>query len=214
MATFRVKPLSLAQANTLVDDLHRHHEPLSYHIVSIGAERRATAVLVGAAILHRPCSTVQDDRVTIEVARLVTDGTENACSFLLGACARLAWSLGYLRIQTYTMAEESGASLRGAGWRMERLTPGNTWNTPARFRIDKHVIGPRIRWASFAPEIFLRSQREGAEPAFLLGYAAAKSGASGGSNPFSANEEADLWDLWRDGWIEAEAEDRLAEYSS
>ena len=44
--------------------------------------------------------------VTIEVVGPVTDGTTNTCSFLLGAVARLSWSLGYLRIQTYTMARE------------------------------------------------------------------------------------------------------------
>lgn len=200
MKQFRVIPVSLAQANELVKDLHRHHEPMTFHTASIGALHRDDDRVIGAAILQRPCSTVQDDTVTTEVARLVTDGTANACSFLLGAAARLAWSLGYLRIQTYTMAEESGSSLRAAGWRMERLTPGNVWNRPARPRHDRHVIGPRIRWAAFAPEIFSQCAFDSTAPAYTLGYAASRSGALEGSNPFSAGEEPVEWENWREGW--------------
>ena len=57
-----------------------------------------------------------DDGLTLEVTRLCTDGTPNACSFLLSRAARAAAALGYERIQTYTLAEESvnscGGSLR------------------------------------------------------------------------------------------------------
>lgn len=200
MKQFRVIPLNLSQANELVNDLHRHHGPMRFHTASIGALHTVEGRIIGAAILQRPCSTVQDDTVTIEVARLVTDGTSNACSFLLGAAARLSWSLGYLRIQTYTMAEESGSSLKAAGWRMERLTPGNVWNRPARPRNDTHIIGPRIRWAAFAPQIFSQCAFDSTSPAFALGRAAARSGASTYSNPFDGFEETGQWKDWREGW--------------
>ncbi len=200
MKNFRVVPLTLGDANALVARLHRHHRPMKFHIVSIGAQRRDTGRLVGASILMRPCSTVLDDGVTIEVARLVTDGTHNAASFLLGASAKLAWSLGYLRIQTYSLAEESGASLRGAGWRMERSFAPQSWNRLKRARLDDQVVGPRIRWAAFAPEVFSTSAATGLDAAYFLGEAAGNAGAAPSSNPFSAAEEPEAWALWREGW--------------
>ncbi len=202
MKNFRVVPLTLGDANALVGRLHRHHRPMKFHIVSIGAKRRDTDCLVGASILMRPCSTVLDDGVTIEVARLVTDGTHNAASFLLGASAKLACSLGYLRIQTYSLAEESGASLRGAGWRMERCFAPQSWNRMKRARLDDHVVGPRIRWAAYAPEVFSTSATSGLEVAYFLGEAAGKSGAAPSSNPFSPADEPEAWALWREGWSE------------
>ena len=204
MSGFRVVPLTLGRANELVERLHRHHGTLTFHLASIGAERTADQRAVGAATLQRPCSPVQDDRVTIEVARLVTDGTPNACSFLLGASARLAWCLGYLRIQTYTMAAESGASLRAVGWRMKRLEAVKGWNNPGRPRNDSHVLGPRIRWTALAPDVLSRSGGDDTELAFILGEAAGYSGAAKTNNPFCSNEECGQWYAWREGWEWAE----------
>ena len=42
--------------------------------------------------------------------------TDNACSKLYGACCRIGFDMGYERIVTYTLATESGASLRAAGY--------------------------------------------------------------------------------------------------
>jgi hypothetical protein len=53
--------------------------------------------------------------LTLEIARLCTDGTRNACSFLLSRAARTAKALGYRSMQIYTLADETvtsgGASL-------------------------------------------------------------------------------------------------------
>jgi hypothetical protein len=116
--TFTVIPVSLAQANAFVDQHHRHHTSLRFHKYSIGAAKHQK--LVGVCIVNRPVNLSMDDGITLEVARLCTDGTPNACSFLLSRAARAAKALGYRRIQTYTLAEEvmksRGASLWGAGW--------------------------------------------------------------------------------------------------
>ena len=206
MKNFRTVPMTLSEANEFVDEHHRHHGALSFHLASIGVQCRDTNRIVGAATLMRPCSTVLDDRVTIEVARLVTDGTRNACSFLLGASARLAWASGYLRIQTYTMAEESGASLRAAGWRMERRIPPSTWNRMNRPRAESHEIAPRVRWAAFAPEVFSSAGGQDLDMAFFLGEAAGRSGALIDSNPFCPGDEAECRSMWREGWECAEFE--------
>ena len=56
----------------------------------------------------------------MEVNRLCTDGTRNACSMLYAAAWRAARAMGYKRIVTYILESENGASLRlemrGTSW--------------------------------------------------------------------------------------------------
>jgi len=51
----------------------------------------------------------------VEVTRVATDGTPNACSLLYAAAWQAAKALGYRTLLTYTQKGESGASLRAAG---------------------------------------------------------------------------------------------------
>lgn len=129
-------PLTLAEANAFVAEHHRHHRPVVGHKFSIGAVLGDT--IVGVAIIGRPVARGRDDGDTMEVTRLCTDGTKNACSFLYGAAARAAFALGYRRIGTYILATEPGTSLTAAGWRLIGEAGGGTWNRKARPRIDTH----------------------------------------------------------------------------
>ncbi len=146
--TLTVVPVSLAQANTFIDRYHRHHGPLRFHKYSIGATKQQK--LVGVCIVSRPVNLSMDNGITLEVARLCTDGTPNACSFLLSRAARAAKALGYRRIQTYTLADEAvksrGASLWAAGWLFSHVSKGGTWNNVSRSRTDKHPIGDKFCW--------------------------------------------------------------------
>ena len=81
-------PISLAVANGFVAEHHRHHKPVRGHKFSLGC--MVDGRLVGVAIVGRPVSRYLDDGLTLEVNRLCTDGTKNACSFLYGAAARAA----------------------------------------------------------------------------------------------------------------------------
>ena len=110
----KLRPISLREANEFVAIHHRHHKPLRIHKISIGCE--AEGKLVGVAICARPAAHRLDDGYTLDVARLCTDGTRNACSMLYSAAWRAARAMGYTRIITYTLASESGSSLRSAGW--------------------------------------------------------------------------------------------------
>ena len=122
-----VKPMSLADANRFVAEHHRHHKPVRGHKFSLGC--MANGRLAGVAIVGRPVSRYLDDGLTLEVNRLCTDGTKNACSFLYGAAARAAKVMGYRKIITYILDTESGTSLRlamrGAGGRtgVDRQAP-------------------------------------------------------------------------------------------
>ena len=84
--------LELGEANAFVAQHHRHHRPVVGHKFSIGAVMGEK--IVGVAIIGRPVARGRDDGETLEVTRLCTDGTRNACSFLYGAAAK-AVELGY-----------------------------------------------------------------------------------------------------------------------
>jgi hypothetical protein len=131
-----VCPVSFAEAARFVARHHRHHQPPVGHKFSIGVE--AGGEMVGVAMIGRPVARHFDDGWTLEVTRTCTNGYRNANSMLYGAAWRATKALGYRRLITYTVASESGASLRAAGWRVvgqRAARPG--WNHPQRPRVDK-----------------------------------------------------------------------------
>ncbi len=134
----------LSEANAFVAKLHRHHKPVVGHKFSLGALK--DDILVGVAIVGRPVSRMRDDGLTLEVTRLCTDGTKNACSFLYGAAARAVFALGYIRLGTYTLPSEGGASLRAAGWKLIGERGGGRWSRGNRPREDKHPTGSKLLW--------------------------------------------------------------------
>lgn len=150
-----IVPISLEEANAFVFKLHRHHRPVVGHKYSIavcnGVDNDLGGVsntIVGVCIVGRPVSRVLDDGFTLEVNRVCTDGTKNACSILYGAAWRTAKALGYRRLITYTLEKEGGASLRGAGWKFVGMRGGGNWNCKSRPRVDTDEIlrGQKCLW--------------------------------------------------------------------
>lgn len=137
-------PMPRDEANAFIAQHHRHHGRVAGHLFAIGAavEERVVAV----AVIGRPVSRALQDGWTAEVTRVASDGTRNACSFLYGAAWRAAKAIGYRRLVTYTLPEESGASLRGAGWRLIGEAGGGTWQRRGRPRVDKHPLQKKLRW--------------------------------------------------------------------
>jgi len=78
-------------------------------------------------VVGRPVGGANQD-LWVEVTRCCTDETRNACSFLYGAAARAAKALGFIRIQTYILAAEDGASLKASGWVFDRLSHPVGWH--------------------------------------------------------------------------------------
>jgi hypothetical protein len=142
MSRLRAFPMDLEGANEFVTRLHRHHKAARGHKFSIGAQLEG--VLVGVVMVGRPVSFIRDDGMTLEVTRCCTDGTRNACSFLYGAAARATFALGYDRLGTYIRQDESGISLRAAGWKLIGETAGRSWDSPSRPRKDKTDLVPRF----------------------------------------------------------------------
>jgi len=139
-------PISLREANAFVAQHHRHHGPTRGHkfAVAVGS---SDGVIRGVAIAGRPVARNLDDGVSLEVLRVCTDGTPNACSMLYGAVRRAAVAMGYppSRIFTYTLASEPGASLRAAGWQRDADTKGGEWGRADRPR-ETANSGPKTRW--------------------------------------------------------------------
>lgn len=145
--TLHLVPVRFADASAFVADHHRHHQPPQGHRFSVGCADD-DGILRGVAIVGRPVARHYDDGATLEVTRVATDGTRNACSLLYGAARRAAFALGYTRLITYTQAGESGASLRAAAWRVVAERPARAgWHTPSRPR-DAHGADhmPRTLW--------------------------------------------------------------------
>jgi len=144
----RIVPLTLRFANAFVLEFHRHHKPSVGHKFSIGLI--IDEKIIGVAICGRPVARASDDGLTLEVARLCTDGTKNACSKLYGACARVAKEMGYLKIQTYILDQELGTSLRASGWIMESMTAGGLWkHSDGKQRRTDQPFNPKQRWVKF-----------------------------------------------------------------
>lgn len=108
--------------------------------------------LVGVATAGRPVARHYDDGRTLEVNRTCTDGTPNANSMLYGAVWRAAKAMGYKRCITYTQADETGASLRAAGWvKVKTLEARKSWAESSVALKDKRdPVGnggvPRVLW--------------------------------------------------------------------
>lgn len=149
-----LRPISIRDAKALVAKWHRHHPKPQGAKVAIAAAVKEgnTYRIVSVAMIGRPNARVEEernrtsDKPMAEVIRVATDGYPNACSFLYTRAKRAAQAIGYVRVTTKTLEEESGASLFGAGWEDKGVTDGGSWDRPSRPRTDKHPTGPKRRW--------------------------------------------------------------------
>lgn len=142
---FESVPLSLAQANSFVAAIHRHHDPVHRDKFRVGCAIGNR--LVGVVQVGRPVARGLDDGKTLEVVRLCTDGTKDACSYLYGKAARIAAELGYTRIVTYILASEPGTSLDTAGWHFDCITKGGDWSCQSRPRNTTAPQVPKKRYS-------------------------------------------------------------------
>jgi hypothetical protein len=140
-----VRAVELWEANEFVALHHRHHFKAQGHRFSLGAF--IGDKMVGVAIIGRPVARMTDHREVVEVTRLCTDGTPNACSKLYAAAARAAHALGYRRIQTFILDSESGTSLKASGWRLDGESSGGQWvHTDGKPRRTDQPIQPKRRY--------------------------------------------------------------------
>jgi len=149
VVSLHLVPVTLKQANEHVQHWHRHSKPVRGHLFCVGAATE-NGTLVAVGLAGRPVARNLDDGQTVEVTRIATDGTRNANSLLYGALTRAAFALGYRRVVTYTLATESGSSLRAAGWKVIASMPARPgWDTVSRPRHNsQYLSAPRQLWES------------------------------------------------------------------
>jgi hypothetical protein len=175
-SSLRVVPLELSEANAVVAAWHRHHQPAQGHRFSLGVID-SEAIVHGAAIVGRPVARLAGHpRNVLEVTRLVTDGTPNACSMLYAAAARTGKHLGFVSIQTYILIEEHGVTLRAAGWTCDGVAGGGQWkHTDGKTRRTDQPTQSKLRWSrQLNPEVSARitlPQLAIIPQATLLGFA-------------------------------------------
>lgn len=129
-----IVPITQREANAFVKQNHRHHKPVVGSIFQIACA--INNEIVGVAIVGRPVSRRLDNGFCLEVNRLCTDGTKNACSMLYSASWRVAKNLGYNRLITYILSSESGKSLYASNWKLIGECGGGNWNVKSRPRVD------------------------------------------------------------------------------
>lgn len=114
--------ITFRDACALVNMHHRHHASPVGHLFSGGVFSGGS--LCGAVIAGRPVARYLDDGATVELLRVVSDGTRNACSKAMGWAIREARRRGASRVITYTLENEPGGSLRAVGFRETGLSRG------------------------------------------------------------------------------------------
>lgn len=169
---FSVITPSREKVREFITQHHRHapYKPICCFV--LGLLDSDDDRLVAVAQVCRPVNTYLDNGLTLEVSRLATDGTLNAASKLLSACAAEAWSRGMTRLLSYTLPSECGASMRASGFLPEVNKLNVEWNSeqglatsPVSFpakpwnRAKSTASGcaahlsDRLRWSIWAPPI-------------------------------------------------------------
>ena len=140
----KIAPITYKKASDYVNQYHRHHK------ATVGCKFCIAAVddsgqIHGVAVCGRPVSRHLDDGVTLEINRVCTDGTRNACSMLYGACCRIAKEMGYKKVITYILESENGASLKASNFICEGKAGGTHW-TGSRNRGQKIPAEMKKKW--------------------------------------------------------------------
>ena len=146
-------PMKLIEANEFVRNFHRHNKPTAGGLFAVGVSDGQR--LVGVAIVGRPVARLLDNGRTVEVTRccVVDDAPKGACSFLYARCWQAAKALGWEKLITYTLQSESGASLRGAGWKVVAELKGATgkaWTNRAGREWQPVTGQDKFRWEATA----------------------------------------------------------------
>lgn len=147
-------PITLREANDFVANFHRHNGRTARNGGKFAIGCGNDDGLAGVAIVGNPLSATFMDGYTAEVLRLCVkpEQPKNVCSMLYSACWRAWKAMGGRRLITYTLQTESGASLRGADWKVvaqtQAMKPGSNRNKrDGKVREWQPIYGQqKFRW--------------------------------------------------------------------
>lgn len=154
--TLTAKPITLRAANDFVAEHHRHNGRTARNGGKFAVACEFEGRIVGVAIVGNPLSAtyMNKDKYghVCEVLRTCTDehAPKGAVSFLYGVCTRVCREMGFDLVISYTLQDETGASLRGAGWRKAGATKPVAPGWRKNDHLDREyqpVMGlPKFRW--------------------------------------------------------------------
>lgn len=160
MTALRHLPIPVKRARRFVGQVHRRLKKVAGGLWAIAALRGS--VMVGVAIVGRPNARMSDAsgelaplpnlevlRVAVIEGDRAASGNKGACSMLYGACARTARGQGAENLFTYVHKDESGTSLRAAGWVRLGEAGGGEWDRGLRPRQKAIDSEEKVIW--FAP---------------------------------------------------------------
>lgn len=150
-ARYVVRPMTVKAAIDWVRKTHRHLPVIQGGLFATSVQRDGRTVAAGIAV--NPARVWQGTgRVVIgRVAAIpgleaVGEHASPACTMILGSLCRAAKALGYVEAWTYTLPDESGASLRAAGFQHKGETKGEEWDRPSRARCAAVSPAKKGRW--------------------------------------------------------------------
>lgn len=184
----KVRPTTLRAANDFVAERHRHNGRTARNGGKFAIELEHDGETIGVAIVGNPISATFMNKAkygfVAEVLRTCVseDAPKGAVSCLYGACWRAWRAMGGTRLLTYTLQEESGASLRGAGWqRVAEVRPTDpTWrkkdHLSTRGHDERSQAKRKWRWEvvqhGVSPDVaaeIVAASREGVREALTKG---------------------------------------------
>lgn len=148
---FEIIPLRFKEAKAYMKH-HRHNSAPQGHKFSLGLKTQLAEDYIGVVIASEPkARNMQNYRKTLEINRVCADARFfNANSKLYGQAIRAGRDMGYTRFITYSLPEESGASLKAVGFRYDGAVPPSPkgWDSPSRRRKapEKYPTGEKLRW--------------------------------------------------------------------
>lgn len=144
----KIVPCTIRQAKRFVRAHHRHAPACTGAVLAIGLEHDGE--LIGVGMLGRPKSRALDaDRFTAEATRVcVREGAPKGSVSKLNSRLKRLWQLqGGIWFKSYTLASESGDSLRTVGAQVDREIRRRRWTCASRPRDARAVESQdKLRW--------------------------------------------------------------------
>lgn len=141
-----IRPITLLVANRFVIQYHRHNKKVVGAKFAIGLYLKNE--LVGVGIVGRPVNRHLDDGPTAEITRVcVRDGIKNGNSRLYGRLRKICQCMGYRKIITYTLENESQSSLLAVGAKISGTVKPGEWSCKSRPRATQQAYKQqKLRW--------------------------------------------------------------------
>jgi hypothetical protein len=146
----RIVPITGKAALRFISEHHRHLKKLQGALFAVAVERDGKIVAVGTA--GNPARVWQGTG-KIAISRVAALPGENIdghaccyCGRIYGALTRAARELGYVEAWTYTLPDEEGRSLVGAGFWHMGFSSGGEWSRKSRQRELAVCADQKGRW--------------------------------------------------------------------